>query len=296
MEVTLVHRSVYAIPSNQRVGCIVYDGAADMQLWPGPGPDLELTEHYGDDLQRALDTELRQVEGRLLSIPSVVRVHPGRLHCNFLAWVASRPPEPGTERAPAPGDELIRQAVVEALRFAAQRGVERIAFSALGAGPGELPRAERLALVVRAAHAYQDECTKAGRAPVVEEVLVCESGPAFREARQRVAHLARAEEREARVAAAPKPTPKKSTSSSPSGGRGRVASPVKHRAPALTPEEIARVKGSGERYDMRRVYGEGDFFVHPKFGVGKVVSVPEPQQMSCVFEDGSERKLVHARG
>ena len=70
MEVTLVHRSIYALPSNQRVGCIVYDGAGDMQLWPGPGPDLELTEHYGDTLQRALDTELRQIEGRLLPIPS----------------------------------------------------------------------------------------------------------------------------------------------------------------------------------------------------------------------------------
>lgn len=294
MEVTLVHRSVYALPSNQRVGCIVYDGAADMQLWPGPGPDLELTEHYGDTLQRSLDTELRQVEGRLLPIPTVVRVHPGRLHCNFLAWVATRPPEPGTDRAAAPAAEVLQQAVLEALRFAALRSVERIAFPALGGGPGELPRAERLALIVRAAHTYQDECTKAGRAPVVEEVLVCESGPAFREAKQKVAHLARAEEREARAAAAP-PKPAAKKSSSGGSSRSRTASPVKHRAPALTPEEISRVKGSGERYDMRRTYGEGDFFVHPKFGVGKVVSVPEPNQMSCVFEDGSERKLVHAR-
>jgi O-acetyl-ADP-ribose deacetylase (regulator of RNase III) len=298
MEVTLVHRSIYALPSNQRVGCIVYDGAADMQLWPGPGPDLELTEHYGDTLQRALDTELRQIEGRLLPIPSIVRVHPGRLHCNFLAWAATRPPEPGTDRTPAPSAEVIQQTVLEALRFAAQRSVERIAFPALGAGPGELPRAERLAIVVRAAHAYQDECTKAGRAPVVEEVLVCEAGVAFREAKQKVAHLARAEEREARAAAAPPKAsaPKKAASSGGGGGRSRAAGPVKHRAPALTSDEIARVKGSGERYDMRRTYGEGDFFVHPKFGVGKVVSLPEAHQMNCVFEDGSERKLVHARG
>ncbi|MBX3249866.1 MAG: hypothetical protein KF901_21995, partial [Myxococcales bacterium] len=167
MEVTLVHRSVYGLPSNQRVGCIVYDGAADMQLWPGPGPDNELLEHYGDNLQQMLDTELRQIEGRLLAIPSVVRVHPGRLHCNFLAWVATREPEPGTERTPAPKAELITQAVLEAMRFAAARSVDRIAFAALGAGEGELPRAERLALVVRAAHAYQDECTREGRAPVV---------------------------------------------------------------------------------------------------------------------------------
>ena len=66
MEVTLVNRSVYDLPSRQRVGCIVYDGAADMQLWPGPGPDSDLHEHYGDGLQRALDAELKQVEGRLL--------------------------------------------------------------------------------------------------------------------------------------------------------------------------------------------------------------------------------------
>lgn len=295
MEVTLVHRSIYALPSNQRVGCIVYDGSADMQLWPGPGPDLELTEHYGDTLQHALDTELRQVEGRLLAIPSIVRVHPGRLHCNFLAWAATRPAEPGTDRAPAPTAEVVQEAVLVALRFAAQRSVERIAFPALGAGPGELPRAERLAIIVRAAHAYQDECTKAGRAPIVEEVLVCEAGVAFREAKQKVAHLARADEREARAASAPKPAAKKSAGGTGSRG-GRAAGPVKHRAAALTSDEIARVKGSGERYDMRRTYGEGDFFVHPKFGVGKVVSLPESHQMNCVFEDGSERKLVHSRG
>ncbi|MBX3247445.1 MAG: hypothetical protein KF901_09710, partial [Myxococcales bacterium] len=82
-----------------------------------------------------------------------------------------------------------------------------------------------------------------------------------------------------------------------SGGSSRAkAGPVKTRSPGLTAEEIASVKGSAERYDMRRAYGAGDFFVHPKFGVAKVVSVPEPQQMLCVFEDGSERKLVHARG
>ncbi len=146
-----------------------------MQMWPGPGPDSELREHYGDTLQRALDNELRQVDGRMLSIPSVIRVHPGRLHCNFLAWVASREAEPGTARSSAPTADIIREGVLQVLRFAAERNVERVAFPALGGGPNELDRAERLVLIVKAAHEYHEECFASGRAPVVEEVLVCEA-------------------------------------------------------------------------------------------------------------------------
>lgn len=112
MEVTLVNRLVYDLPSKQRVGCIAYDGAADMQLWPGPGPDSELRERYGDELQRSLDRELRTVDGRMLEVPSVIRVHRGRLHCNFLAWIATRPAELGTKREPAPRAEVLREGVM----------------------------------------------------------------------------------------------------------------------------------------------------------------------------------------
>ena len=290
MDVTLVNRSVYSLPSNQRVGAIVYDGAADMQLWPGPGPDTELLEHYGDELQRALDTELKQIEGRLLEIPSVVRVHPGRLHCNFLAWMATRPSEPGTSRSPAPDGELLTRAVVGALQFAAERNVQRIAFPALGAGPGELPKAERLAIVVKAAHAYHEQCISAGKAPVVEEVLVCEASVvAVREARSKVRGLAKAAERETRKASSlPKKTRK--TSSSRSGKTKTRA------APRLTADEASAQRGVAEMYSMKITYAEGNFFVHPKFGVGKVVGIPASGQILVSFEDGSERKMVHGRG
>ncbi|MBO6937591.1 MAG: hypothetical protein JJ863_21650 [Deltaproteobacteria bacterium] len=296
MEVTLVQRSVYDIPSNRRVGAIVFDGAADMQLWPGPGPERELQEHYGDGLQRALDNELRQIEGQKLAIGSVIRVHPGRLHCNFLAWIASRPPEPGTERSNAPPAEVIRAGVLAALRFAAERSVEKIAFPALGAGPSELGRPERLALIVQAAHTYQEECSKAGRSPVVEEVFVCEpAGPIFREAKRRIGDGATAEEK---VLRKPEQEDKKARRRrlAAKGSAGtKTSSKAKSKKPKLTAEEALKARDTGLRYSMRTTFAEGDLFMHPKFGAGKVVELPGPGQILCVFEDGSERKLVHGR-
>lgn len=293
MDVTLVNRSVYDLPSKQRVGCIVYDGAADMQLWPGPGPDTELLAHYGDDLQRMLDAEVRQIEGRALRVPQVVRVHPGRLHCNFLAWVATRPPQPGTSPAPAPKAELLREAVVAALEFAAKRSVMRVAFPALGEGPGALPRDERLVLVVKAAHAYHEQCIRDGRAPVVEEVLVCEaSGPIFRKARDKVRGLAKAAMPEQPKAE----RPARRRSGGGASSKAKKSAGAKSRAaPRLTAEEILAARGTAEKYSMKHTYVEGDLFVHPKFGVGKVVGLPAPGQVLVSFEDGSERKMVHGR-
>jgi len=283
MEVTLVNRSVYQLPSKQRVGCIAYDGAADMQLWPAPGTDRDLQESYGDNLQRALDNELKQVDGKLLEIPSVIRVHPGRLHCDFLAWIATRPPEPGTERQPAPDAELLRASVTKTLEFAAERHVERIAFPALGAGPGELPREERLAIIVKAAHAYHDACTADGRSPGVEEVLVCEaSGPAFRAAKSKVYGLAKAAEK-------PAPAKKKATKKRAT----RKRAPAK---PKLTPDEVESARGSAEKYSMKRTYAVGDFFVHPKFGIGKVLEHPSHGAILVLFETGEQKRMVHARG
>src|SRR5690606_24022160 len=154
MDVLLLTSSVFDIPSSRRVGAIVHDGAADLRLWPGPGWDRELNEAYGGGLSRALDSE-RAAPGRdRLALCEVLRVHPGRLHCDFLAWVATREPEPGATRQPAPDAAMLERAVLSVLEFVAARSVERVALPALGAGPGELPVHERLALVVRAAHAY----------------------------------------------------------------------------------------------------------------------------------------------
>lgn len=294
MEVTLVQRSVYDLPSKRRVGAIVFDGAADMQIWPGPGAERELQDHYGDGLQRALDNELRQVDGQELPLGSVIRVHPGRLHCDFLAWMASRPPEPGTTRSPAPKADVLREGVLAALRFAADRSVEKIAFPALGAGPGELGRPERLALIVQAAHAYQAECKQAGRSPVVEEVFVCEpAGPVFREAKRRIGDQANAEEKQLR---APEQADKKARRRRLAATGGpKKSSKATSRKPKLTAEDALKARDVGVRYSMRTTFAEGDLFMHPKFGAGKVVELPAPGQILCVFEDGSERKLVHGR-
>jgi O-acetyl-ADP-ribose deacetylase (regulator of RNase III) len=294
MEVTLVQRSIYDLPSKRRVGAIVFDGAADMQLWPGPGPERELQEHYGDGLQRALDNELRQVEGQRLPLGAVIRVHPGRLHCDFLAWVASRPPEPGTTRSPAPPAEVLREGVLTALRFAAERSVERIAFPALGAGPQELGRPDRLALIVEAAHAYQAERKKAGRPPVVEEVFVCEpAGPVFREAKRRIGDKASAEEKVLRPPEQAGKKQRRRRLASKTGGK--KSSKARSRKPKLTAEEALKARDTGLSYSMRTTFEEGDLFMHSKFGAGKVVGLPAPGQILCVFEDGSERKLVHGR-
>ncbi|MEM1418374.1 MAG: macro domain-containing protein [Myxococcota bacterium] len=284
MDVTLVNRSVFDLPSKQRVGAIVYDGTADMQLWPGPGPDKELQEHYGDDLQRNLDAELKQTGDTVLEPGAVIRVHPGRLHCNFLAWVALRDPEPGTERSTAPAAEAVRAAVLTALEFAAERSVERVAFPAIGSGTGELERGERLAIVVEAAEAYQAKRTEEGKPPVVEEVLVCEAnGPAFRAAKKAVKGKAKVAEKEAAPAkkkAAKKTTRKRST-------------PAK---PKITADELATHKASAETYSPRNTYVTGDFFNHTKFGLGKVLDVPMPDRISVVFEDGALKTLLHGRG
>ena len=46
---------------------------------------------------------------------------------------------------------------------------------------------------------------------------------------------------------------------------------------------------------MKRTYASGDFFVHPKFGIGKVLEAA-PTSVLVLFEDGAQKNMVHARG
>jgi len=289
MDVTLLNTSVFDIPSSRRVGAIVHDGAADMRLWPGPGWDRELGHSWGPGLSRALESELRQTGQDRLPIGGAARVHRGKLHCDFLLWVATRVPEPGAERAPAPDVERIETAVLEALRFAAERSVERIAFPPIGDGPGELAEDERLAAVVRAAHRYQDRCFAEGRAPVVEEVLVCSPSPrSVSSARRKVSGLATAAEPPRPAPAEPKKKP----------ARRRAVGARKKRAPAaprLDPEEAARMRAASDPYDRSRTYEAGQWFVHPKFGAGRVENVTPEGAIEVLFEDGAVRKMIHGR-
>lgn len=295
MDVLLVHSSVFDLPSSQRVGAIVYDGAADLRLWPGPGTDRDLLEAYGPDLKKVLDTQRGMVEGGVLPLGSVVWLHPGRLHCDMLLWIATRPPEPGVSRQPPPDAAGIRDAVEKALDFVAPRHVLRVAFPALGAGPGEVDRAERLVTIVEAAHAWSERRFASRQAIGVEDVLVCEPlGAVLSAVRKRVANLAR-------TAAMPAPAPaeerepRRRAPSAPrasGGGASRARGPVKRR---LDPDEVARVRPFAEKYDMKRTYAGGDWFVHPKFGIGRVEQVTPEGAVSVLFEDGEQRKMVHGR-
>lgn len=287
MDVTLLSSSVFDIPSSRRVGAIVHDGTTDMRLWPGPGWDRELAELWGGGLQDALASERRTL-GRDLELGEVVRVHPGRLHCDMLVWVATRGPEPGVERQPAPDADLLGRAVRAALEFAASRSVERVAFPAVGEGPGELEPADRLALVVRAAHAYQEACFAAGKPAVVEEVLACDArGPVVAAARRQVARLA--------TSAGPEPVraepakPRRRVASGGGRSRRRTA------APRLDPDAVTRARVAADPYDRSRTYAAGDYFVHPKFGVGRVEAVTQEGHIDVLFEDGQQRKMLHAR-
>ncbi|MEM9194932.1 MAG: hypothetical protein AAGF12_37480 [Myxococcota bacterium] len=283
MDVLFLNSSVFDIPSSRRVGAIVHDGAADLRLWPGPGADRDLNEAHGGDLRKALDNERTQLGVEQLDLQTVARVHPGRLHCDFLAWIATRPPEPGTERAPAPSATDLEAAVLRALEFVAERSVERVAFPAIGGGPEEVDAAERLAVIVRTAHRYEDACFAAGKAPVVEEVIVCEPrSRILSDAKRRVQRLAK-------TAAPPKSEvkekPKKRT----------VRKARKPKKPTLDENDVITMRAKAIPYDRTHTYAVGDWLTHKKFGLGRVEATTNEGAMEILFEDGAQKKLIHGR-
>jgi hypothetical protein len=181
---------------------------------------------------------------------------------------------------------MLERAVHAVLEFVATRDVERVAFPALGSGPGELEVHERLAIVVRAAHAYQEKCFAEGRAPIVEEILVCERSPtAISRARKEVRSLAGAAAPEP-GRAAPEPRPEK---------RRRAAGPSRPKKGLLDRDEVARRRVASDPYDRSRSYAVGDWMVHPTFGAGRVELVTQEGHIEVLFEDGNRRKMVHAR-
>jgi hypothetical protein len=49
-------------------------------------------------------------------------------------------------------------------------------------------------------------------------------------------------------------------------------------------------------YDRTHAYYSGEWFIHPSFGAGQVQAVFGPERMfTALFEDGEERRLIHAR-
>lgn len=286
----MLQASVLALPTSKRASAIVYDGTSDLGLWRPLGPDRELWDAYGDELRTVLDKERKRLPNKRLADTEVLRLHPGKLHCDFLIWVASRPGHGDTESAPAPSLDVIEKLVRRVIEFVAQHDVVRVAFPALGAGRGEAPAHERMAAVVRAVAAYKEACFAAERPTHIDEVIVCDASSAnVAKAKRLVERLARARYEE--PAAAPKPRPAAS-------GAGRAGSdtPARKRgAPRLRPEDIAAARARSAPYDRSRLYNEGEFFIHPTFGVGQVQTVKPELMVVVLFEHGEERTMIHGR-
>ncbi|HEX6246026.1 MAG TPA: macro domain-containing protein, partial [Polyangiales bacterium] len=152
----------------------MHDGSSDLRLWPGPGPDRDLAEAYGPGLREALDAQ-RLKAGGTVPLGEAVRIHPGKLHCNYLLWVATRGPENAGQRADAPPVDLLEQVVLRCLEIASGNNSISVGFGALGDGPGAKAPEERLAAIVRAAHRYQESSYASGKPARVEIVRVCDA-------------------------------------------------------------------------------------------------------------------------
>lgn len=299
MDILLIQASAYELPTSRRVGVIVHDGAPNTRLWPGPGADRELMHAYGSDLQGALDRERAKLPGDVLPIGSLLRLHPGRLHCDFLVWVATRGSEEAGRQAPAPGKEAIEAAVRSVLEFVSERHVIRVAFPALGSGPGALPDADRLAIVARACSEWHEERFASGRPSQIEEALVCDPRlSVVTGARRLVSALVKAPPLEARPAASGGSASPRTSERKPAAPRkpgGARAAAAAARKPRLEEGELGHARATAKPWDRTIRYQTGDWFIHAKFGVGRIQELTPDGFIVVLFEDGEIRKLIHAR-
>ena len=295
MDILLLQASVLHLPSSKRASAIVYDGTQDLGLWRPPNPDRDLWDAYGDDLRAVLDKERKRLSRSGLATGELLRLHPGKLHCDFLIWVASRPPHGETEAAPAPSVETVQDIARRVVEFVAQQDVVRVAFPALGAGRGEAPVAERMAAIVRAVAAYKEACFAAERPMHIEEVIVCDASSAnVAKAKRMVEKLARTGYAEPPPAPAA-PRVAERTASSGSKRATKPAEGARRKGSRLRPEDVALARARSAPYDRSRHYIEGEFFVHPTFGVGQVQVVKPERMVVVLFENGEERTMIHAR-
>jgi O-acetyl-ADP-ribose deacetylase (regulator of RNase III) len=270
---------------------IVHDGATDLRPWPGPGPDRDLANAYGD-LSRVLEAE-RQRAGGPVPEGTLIRLHPGRLHCDFLVWFASRGPESKGFQAPAPKRDAIEKMVWDALDYAGERHAIQIAFGNLGAGPEQIEDGERLAIVARAATLFYEDRVQKGLPSRIEEVLVCDPRlSVVTTARRRLGALVKPPAPERPLPGAPAP---KTAARTSSGGAKAAPKAAPRGKPRLEDGAVARARSTARPWDRAVKYGVGDWFIHAKFGVGRVEEVTVDAFIVCLFEDGEIRKLIHAR-
>lgn len=294
VDVVLINASVFSLPASQRAAAIVYDGTVDLGLWRPPGPDRDLLYAYGDTLPGVLGKERALLPGGRLELGQALRLHPGKLRCDYLIWVGSRPEHGDAEPSPAPPVAVIEQVTESALELASKHDTSRVAFGAIGMGRDQADAADRMAAVVRGAHAFRAKCLAQGQSTPIEEVLVCSPSAAdVAKARRSTARLTKtAEVAEPRAAAAT------TGSRRSAAGAGRSVSTASRRGRSrkLDPAEVARERTRAAPYDRSRSYNEGEWFVHPKFGTGQVQLVLGPERMvTALFEDGEERRLIHER-
>ena len=281
------------LPSSKRASAIVYDGTSDLGLWRPLGPDRELWDAYGEELRTMLDKERKRLPGRQLAPDGMLRLHPGKLHCDFLIWAASRPPHGETEPSAAPSVAEVEKLARRVVEFVAQHDVVRVAFPALGAGRNEAPAVERMAAIVRAVSAYKEACFAAERPTHIEEVVVCDPSSAnVAKAKRMVERLARAGYAEPAPAPAAAPRTRERAASAARSGEGGSR---KRGAPKLRSEDVAAARARSGMYDRSRLYNEGEFFIHPTFGVGQVQIVKPERMVVVLFENGEERTLIHGR-
>jgi O-acetyl-ADP-ribose deacetylase (regulator of RNase III) len=292
VDILLLQASVLNLPSSKRASVVIHDGTQDLRLWRPPGRDRDLWDAYGADMQDVLDKERKRVPGGKLPLGGLLRLHPGKLHCDFLVWIASRGSHGVTEACAAPSLQVIEDLARRVIEFVAEHDVVRVAFPALGAGPGEADAAERMAAVVRAVAAYKQTCFAAERPTRIEEVIVCDANAGHvSRARRMVDRLARAGYS---VPPPPASIPVKREASARKPATS--ASPGRGRAPRLDPAEVSMARARSKAYDRVRTYNEGDWLIHPTFGVGQVRAVKVAEKMVVIlFENGEEKTLIHAR-
>jgi hypothetical protein len=87
------------------------------------------------------------------------------------------------------------------------------------------------------------------------------------------------------------PAPKKKSKKPSAKSAGAAPRPTPRK---LDAEEVERARASARRWDRKSRYAAGEHLVHAAFGVGLVLEA-QSDVIVCLFEDGSTRKLIHAR-
>ncbi len=309
MDIEVFCGDVFDLPSTHRVNAILHDGARDLRAWSGPGCDKRLARQHGRDLDALLDSERKTLEAGHLALGGVHRLHPGKLRCDYLLWLATREPERGVARAPAPDLSTLAVALTHALEYVATRGGQRVAFAELGEGP-DAPKSEvRLEALARASAAFAERRASAGQPAVVETVLLCVAArPLALTVASRLRAMLRdspvvgfrsglalpgsalgAESREKSGVRASKLSASGRRNTSASGGKSASG----RRGIAFDDDDLARGRASAVGYQRDHRFSVGDWVAHPKFGLGRVQQVEPEGRMRVLFEDKEERRLLH---